>query len=179
MFSRQLFLFPVLHCTTFTSQFFFFNYLYLFWTFTNIATGVNQQEQEDYDEKNFFLYFQKKMKIISGFKSINKKKTYFSPDFYWNCGSSFQLRPREKAILVFNTFSKNPENQYKLKFAKNRFFLKYPCYAFILCIHNISRHRRIICKTGCMLSTLLEYKNINHTYSNISLKDLSKARRFS
>jgi len=29
------------------------------------------------------------MKIISGFKSINKKKTYFSPDFYWNCGSSF------------------------------------------------------------------------------------------
>jgi len=178
MFSRQLFLFPVLHCTTFTSQL-FLNICIYFEHFTNIATGVNQQEQEDYDEKKFFLYFQKKMKIISGFKSINKKKTYFSPDFYWNCGSSFQLRPREKAILVFNTFSKNPENQYKLKFAKNRFFLKYPCYAFILCIHNISRHRRIICKTGCMLSTLLEYKNINHTYSNISLKDLSKARRFS
>ena len=144
--------------------------------------SINKNKNKNKNKKimmKIFFVFSEKMKIISGFKSINKKKTYFSPDFYWNCGSSFQLRPREKAILVFNTFSKNPENQYKLKFAKNRFFLKYPCYAFILCIHNISRHRRIICKTGCMLSTLLEYKNINHTYSNISLKDLSKARRFS
>lgn len=177
MFSRQLFLFPVLHCTTFTSQLFLI--ICIYFEHLQILPPVSINKNKKIMMKKFFLYFQKKMKIISGFKSINKKKTYFSPDFYWNCGSSFQLRPREKAILVFNTFSKNPENQYKLKFAKNRFFLKYPCYAFILCIHNISRHRRIICKTGCMLSTLLEYKNINHTYSNISLKDLSKARRFS
>ena len=60
MFSRQLFLFPVLHCTTFTSQL-FLNICIYFEHFTNIATGVNQQEQEqeDYDEK-FFCIFRKK-----------------------------------------------------------------------------------------------------------------------
>jgi hypothetical protein len=120
----------------------------------------------------------RKMKIISDFESINKRKMYFSPDYYFNSGSSFRLRPREKVILIFNSYSKCTVNQYKIKFAKNHFYLKYPCYQFIICLHNISRHRRIICKTGCMLSTLLEHKNINHRYSNISLKDLLKARRY-
>ena len=120
------------------------------------------------------------MKIISCFESVNNKKMYFSPEIYSNRGSSFRLRPQEKALLIFNSHPKNNNstNQYKVKFSKSHFYTKKPSYKFMICIQNISKHRRILCKSGCLLTTLLEYQCIRHWYSNISHKDLYQARRY-
>jgi hypothetical protein len=119
------------------------------------------------------------MKIISVFEPIKKKK-YFSPDHYVNRGSSFRLQPRERALLIFTSNSKrdNPSDQFKIKFSNRHFYLKYPCYKFIICIKNISEHRKLVCNTGCSLSKLLEHQYVSHRYSNISMKDLLQARRF-
>jgi hypothetical protein len=119
------------------------------------------------------------MKIISVFEPINKKM-FFSPDYYSNSGSTFRLRPRERALVIFTSNSKSntSTNQYKIKFANNHFYFKYPCYKFMICIQNTSQHRRIICKSGCLLSTLLEHEYVHHYYSNIAIKDLLQARRF-
>jgi hypothetical protein len=125
-----------------------------------------------------FLLFQN-MKVISVFEPIKKMK-YFSPDHYFNRGSSFTIRPREKALLVFTSkWHSVTTNQYQIKFTKSHCYLKYPCYKFIICVQNTSRHRKIICNTNCLLSTLLQHRYIHHYYLNIALTDLHQARRFS
>jgi hypothetical protein len=119
------------------------------------------------------------MKIINTFELI-KKKMYFSPEFYFNRGSTFRLRPREKALLLFtsSTKSNHSTNQHKVKFTRSHFYVKKPSYKFTICIQNLSKHRKILCKTGCPLSLLLEYPTIQHSYGNISLKDVRQARLF-
>ena len=51
---------------------------------------------------------------------------FFSPEFYFNRGSTFHLRPREKALLLFtgNTKSNHSTNQYKVKFTRSCFYVK-------------------------------------------------------
>ena len=118
------------------------------------------------------------MKLLYNFKSI--KKCYFSPEFYFNRGSTFRLRPREKALLLFtgNTKSNHSTNQYKVKFTRSHFYVKKPSYKFTICIQNVSKNQKIICKTGCPLTLLLENESIHHFYSNISLKDVREAHLF-
>ena len=118
------------------------------------------------------------MKLLYNFKSI--KKMFFSPEFYFNRGSTFHLRPREKALLLFtgNTKSNHSTNQYKVKFTRSHFYVKKPSYKFTICLQNVSKNRKIICKTGCPLTLLLENKSIHHFYSNISLKDVREAHLF-
>jgi hypothetical protein len=119
------------------------------------------------------------MKIINTFELI-KKKMYFSPEFYFNRGSTFRLRPREKALLLFTSSTKSnySTNQHKVKFTRSHFYVKKPSYKFTITIQNLSKHRKILCKTGCPLSLLLEYPTIQHSYGNISLKDVQQARLF-
>jgi hypothetical protein len=119
------------------------------------------------------------MKLINNFV-CQTKKMYFSPEFYLNSGSSFKLRPREKALLLFtsNTKSNHATNQYKVKFTRSHFYVKKPSYTFAIGVQNLSRHRKIICRTGCPLSLLLEHPTVKHYYSNISLKDIRQARLF-
>jgi len=90
------------------------------------------------------------------------------------------LRPREKALLLFtgNTKSNHSTNQYKVKFTRSHFYVKKPSYKFTICLQNVSKNRKIICKTGCPLTLLLENKSIHHFYSNISLKDVREAHLF-
>jgi hypothetical protein len=118
------------------------------------------------------------MKLLYNFKSI--KKCFFSPEFYFNRGSTFRLRPREKALLLFtgNTKSNHSTNQYKVKFTRSHFYVKKPSYKFTICLQNVSKNRKIICKTGCPLTLLLENKSIHQFYSNISLKDVREAHLF-
>jgi hypothetical protein len=48
----------------------------------------------------------------------------------------------------------------------------------MICIQNTSRDRRLVCKTGCLLSTLLEHESVHHYYSTMTTNDLIQARRF-
>jgi len=121
------------------------------------------------------------MKIISVFEPMGKKKMYFSPDHYLNRGSSFQLRPREKALLVFNSKSKcaKASDHFKIKFSKRHYYFKCPAYQFLIMIKNVSSKKKLICNTGCFLSRLLQHNLIQHCFTNMARKDLLQARRFS